>query len=65
MIQPYLFRDALRIECSLCDDIIQQGDGEHAPLAGGICEECERIEQELREAIHDSKSDDGSHSSAV
>jgi predicted nucleic acid-binding Zn ribbon protein len=41
MIQPYLFRDALSIECILCGASIQEGDSLHAPKAESICEECE------------------------
>ncbi len=47
MNQPYLFRDALSVVCQQCGAIIQAGET-NAPIAGGICEECERIDKEMR-----------------
>ena len=48
MNQPYLFRDSLHIECVLCGASIQQVDTLNAPKVGGICEECEKLDQEMR-----------------
>ena len=48
MNQPYLFRDSLRVICALCNHTIQDGDRPDAPVSGGICEECERIDLTMR-----------------